>query len=282
MALRFDRRLTVLGALFAALLSACVSPQQIELLERENRRLRGDLTTLQSDVDVARTSLADTRANMQQMQRDLSAIKEGIDETRVQMGRQIGQSSREGDQRVKSLESRLARLEEEAKKQAEMLKNREEELKKEREAAQAAALLRQTTPDGNAEVVAAENETIRRDYENAWRLVERKEYRPAIARFKEFIKKHGKSKLSGNAQYWIGDSHFNLNEFDRAIVEFDEVRRRYPQSERVPLALLGQGNAFGELGEKLNARLVLQELVEKFPQSPEAQRAKQKLKSLES
>jgi TolA-binding protein len=40
--------------------------------------------------------------------------------------------------------------------------------------------------------------------------------------------------------------------------------------------------AFTELGEKLNARLVLQELVEKYPQSPEAATARQRLKALES
>ena len=57
---------------------------------------------------------------------------------------------------------------------------------------------------------------------------------------------------------------------------------RYPQAERVPAALLRQGSAFAELGEKLNARLVLQELLEKYPNSAEAPRAKQRLKSLES
>ena len=52
--------------------SGCVNPQQVELLEREQRRLRSDVTTMQTDIDAARTSLADTRANMQQMQRDVS------------------------------------------------------------------------------------------------------------------------------------------------------------------------------------------------------------------
>jgi TolA-binding protein len=73
-----------------------------------------------------------------------------------------------------------------------------------------------------------------------------------------------------------------MKEFNNAIVEFDEVRRRFPQNEKVAAALLGQGAAFSELGEKLNARLVLQELVEKYPQSAEAARAKQRLKALES
>ena len=65
--------------LVSASLWSCVNPQQVELLEREQRRLRGDMNTLRSDVDNFRATLADTRANIQQMQRDLSAIKERID-----------------------------------------------------------------------------------------------------------------------------------------------------------------------------------------------------------
>jgi len=259
-----------------AVTSGCVNPQQVELLERDQRRLRVELGTMQIDIDAARTSLADTRANMQQMQRDISAIRERIDETRVQVGRQIGQTSRDGDQRVKSLEGRLTKLEEDAKAQAELLKNREAEIQQMKESAQASA------PDGSAEAALGESDAARRDFESGWRLFERKDYRSAAGRFKEYLKKYPKSRIAANAQYWLAESHFGLKEYDKAIVEFDEVRRRYPQSDKVPAALLRQGFAFAELGEKLNARLVLQDVVEKYPQSPESLRAKQKLKSLES
>jgi tol-pal system protein YbgF len=128
----------------------------------------------------------------------------------------------------------------------------------------------------------AESESARKDFETAWRLLEKKDYRNAIGRFRDFLKRNPKSRLAPTAQFSIGESHFALKEFDKAIVEFDEVRRKYPQSDKVAGALLRQGSAFAELGEKLNARLVLQELVEKYPQSPEAGRAKQRLKALES
>lgn len=262
--------------------TGCVNPQQVELLEREQRRLRSDVSTMQADIDTARTSLADTRANMQQMQRDVSAIRERIDETRVQVGQQIGQTSRDGDQRVKNLEARLVKLEQDAKAQAELLKNREAEIQQMKEAAQAAQAAQASAPDGYAEAALGESEAVRRDFESGWRLFERKDYRSAAGRFKEFLKKYPKSRIAANAQYWVGESHFGLKEYDKAIVEFDEVRRRYPQSEKVPAALLRQGFAFAELGERLNARLVLQDIVEKYPQSPESLRAKQKLKSLES
>lgn len=291
------KSLFVLLPVFAgAVLSGCVTPQQLELIEREQRRLRSEnvnvlseVTSSRQEMDGIRASLADTRANIQQMQRDLSALKERMDETRYQVGRQIGQSSREGDQRIKDLEARMARLDEELKVQGSLLKAREEELNQVRTALKSGSTSEAATPsageptaDRGGEGVGGESELIKRDYDVAWRLLENKDYRAAIARFKEFLRKHPKSNLADNAQYWVAESHYALREFDQAILEFDTVQRKYPQGDKVPAALLKQGFAFAELGDKVDARLILQQLIDRYPQSPEAVKAKQKLKALES
>jgi tol-pal system protein YbgF len=280
----------------ALCLNGCVPPQQVELIEREQRRLRGDtnqtqksLEALRADIDSARSSLADTRANLQQLQREFSALREKIEETRFQVGRQIGQSTREGDQRVKDLEARVAKLGDALRAQEEASTARDAELKQLRDSlqqAQSAAAAAAAAASANEPMVAdsssGETPVVKKDYELAFQALERRDYRLAIARFKEFLKKYPKSNLADNAQYWIGESHYGLREFDQAIIEFDAVRRRYPQGEKVPAALLKQGFAFAELGEKLNARLVLQEVLEKFPDSPEAGKARLRLKTIES
>jgi tol-pal system protein YbgF len=273
-------------------LTACVAPQQVDFIEREQRRLRGDtsqvqtsLETVRADVDSVRSSLADTRANLQQLQREFGALRERIEETRHQVGRQLGQTNREGDQRVKDLEVRVAKLGEALKSQEETLKSRDEELKQLRESlqlAQGAAAATERSDAVVADSAAGETAAVKRDYEIAWHAMEKRDYRLAITRFKDFLKRYPKSKLADNAQYWIGESHYGLREFDQSIIEFDAVRRRYPQGEKVPAALLKQGFAFAELGEKVNARLLLQEVVEKFPDTPEAAKAKLRLKTLES
>jgi tol-pal system protein YbgF len=274
--------LRLLIALFSVGVAACAQPQQIELLEREQRRIRSDHASIHAEVESVRSSLADTRANMQQLQREFSALKERIEETRYQVGRQLGQSSRDGDQRVKDLEARVAKLTEAFKAQEGQLTAREEELRELQKNIRQQQPVAGGTPAESPEISAAETEAVRSDYEIAWRALEKKDYRLAISRFKEFLQKHPKSKLANNAQYWIGESHYALREFDQAILEFDAVRSRYPQADKVPAALLKQGFAFAELGEKVNARLILQEVVEKYAQSPEAVQAKQKLRSLES
>lgn len=265
-------------------LSACVQPQQVDLIEREQRRIRGETGNVLSEIESMRASLADTRATVQQQQRELSALKERVEETRYQMGRQLGQSSREGDQRVKDLEGRVAKMGDALKAQEAALKARDDEVKQLRDTMETTqkALADPASGQARSEAAIGESEPVRRDYEAAWRTLEKKDYKLAIGRFKEFLKKHAKSKLAVNAQYWLGECHYALREFDQAIIEFDTVRRKYPQGDKVPAALLKQGYAFAELGEKVNARLILQEVVEKYPQSSEAAKAKLKLKALES
>jgi len=289
--------LSLLLMLVGVAISACATPQQLELIEREQRRLRSENvnvmtenTAIRREFDSARSSLADTRANLQEMQRDLDALKEKMEEVRYQLDRQIGQSTREGDKRIKDLEGRIARLDNDLKNQGALLKTREEELKIIREtlkialgSKEAAASVEGAGPSEFArERLAGESEAVKKDYDEAWKLLERKDYRAAISRFKEFIKKNPQSEYADNAQYWIGESHYALREFDQAILEFDVVRRKYPKGDKVPAALLKQGFAFAELGDKVDARLILQELMDRFPQSQEAVKAKQKLKSLES
>ena len=286
---------TLLLMLCAAVMPACT--QHLEIIEREQKRLRSDyshvqteLAAMRGELDNMRANFADTRANLQQMQQDLSAIKERVEEVRFQADRQIGRTTREGDQRVKDLESRVAKMDEAIKAQAALLKVREEELKSLREALETGAGGRGggDSSDFVKEKVTGESEAVKRDYDEAWKFLERKEYRAAIIRFREFLKRHPKSKFADNAQYWIGECYYALKEFDQAILAFDEVERQYPNGDKVPAALLKQGFAFAELASKgdtrfkVDARLILQKLVERYPKSEEAAKAKQKLKTLES
>jgi len=271
-------------ALAAAGLSACVTPGQIDIIEREQRTLRSQTTTSKSDLDSIRASLADNSANVDQMRREINALKEKMEEIRYQLDRQIGRSTKEGDQRIKDLEAKVGKVGEDLNAQAALLKQRDEEIRVLRESMQARTT--ESPPSSGAadsrEKAASESEGAKKDYDDAWRLVERKEYRNAIPRLREFLKKYPNSALADNAQYWLGECFYGLKEYDQAILEFDAVRRKYPKGDKVPAALLKQGFAFAELGDKVDARLILQELLDRFPQSEEAGRAKQRLKTLGS
>ena len=280
--------LTAQALVFAGLVSACATPQQLEIIEREQRRLRteasnvrGETTDIRGEFDRVRSSLADTRANLQEVQRDVNALKGKVDELRYLMDRQLGQSTREGEQKLRTVEDRLAKMEEDLKVQGKMLKGQEEDMRGLREKDASLAKGTQSADPGTG-ATAAESDAVKKDYEAALKLMDQKDYRQAIIRFREFLKKNPNSELADNAQYWIGECHYGLKEFDQAILEFDQVRRKYPKGDKVPAALLKQGFAFAELGDRLDARLILQELIDRYPLSAEATRAKEKLKSLQS
>ncbi len=279
------------------MLSACPTAQQLEVIEREQRRLRAanrnvltQSAAIRNEFDSVRSSLADTRANLQKIQRELNALKEKVAEVQYHTGRQIGQSTREGDQRIKEMEGRIAKIDETLMAQGILLKAREEELRLLRETLLATVRRQEPRTSGETEPTSefdrgktpGESAVVRRDYEEARKLLEEKDYRGSIARFKEFLKKYPESDYSDNAQYWIGEGHYALREFDQAILEFDAVRRKYPKGDKVPAALLKLAFAFAELGDRLDARLILQELIDRYPQSQEVVKAKQKLKALES
>ncbi|HWP59380.1 MAG TPA: tol-pal system protein YbgF [Candidatus Acidoferrales bacterium] len=272
----------------ASLVAACAMPQQLEIIEREQRRLRAEASTARGEASGARvelervrSSLADTRANLQEIQRDVNALKGRIDELKYLIERQAGQSSREGEQKLRALDERLAKLEQDLSAQGKLLKAHEDNLRELREqsARSADATVAKAPPVVSG---AGESDAVKRDYEAALKIMDQKDYRQAIVRFREFLKKYPTSELADNAQYWIGECHYALKEYDQAILEFDQVRRKYPKGDKVPAALLKQGFAFAELGDRLDARLILQELIDRYPLSAEASRAKEKLKSLQS
>ena len=55
---------------------------------------------------------------------------------------------------------------------------------------------------------------------------------------------------------------------------------KYPRGNKVAAALLKQGLAFHHLGDRANARLILRQLLKKYPGANEAKIAERKLKEI--
>ena len=96
--------------------------------------------------------------------------------------------------------------------------------------------------------------------------------------FEQLLNSFPKSKLAGNAQFWLGETYYREQWYEKAILEYQKVIENYADGNKVEASLLKQGLAFFNLGDKTNARLILKELIRKYPKSNEAQMAKQKVK----
>lgn len=105
-------------------------------------------------------------------------------------------------------------------------------------------------------------------------------YPRAAADFQRFLKAYPNGGLAGDAQYWLGESHYVSRDYDAAKEAFINLGLRYPQSARLPDALLKLGYIYGELGDNARAREVLQKLVQVYPNTQAASLAERRLQSL--
>jgi tol-pal system protein YbgF len=114
-------------------------------------------------------------------------------------------------------------------------------------------------------------------YAGALTLYSGRDYQKATARFKEFVATYPDHKLAGNAQYWIGECYYSQKRFAEAAEEFAEVEKVYPGSPKVPAALFKRGLSLAEIKRMSEARAALQRVVDNYPQSEEAAKARERL-----
>ena len=240
---------------------------------------------LRAQLDQTRKQLADTRAEVAAMRGRLNTVDGAVEEIRSGVGQGAGPGN------VEDLDRRLATLEAEVRTQRELLKVREEELRLLRDAVLQTGKTPADTPAREPETAALATAVSKpaeprgeaqRDYEDAWKRLRERDYRGAIEQFKKFVEQHADSNLADNAQYWIGESYYALQDFDEAILEFDLVRKKYPDGDKVPAAWLKIGYAFAELGNRTDARLILQEVINRYPRSREAEKAQEKIRALDT
>jgi len=133
---------------------------------------------------------------------------------------------------------------------------------------------------GAASTPSAANAAETRAYEAAQNLRRIGNFQGAIVAFQNFLKQHPKSSLAPSAQYWIGDSYFNMRDFRLAIQSQRLLLASYPDSSKVPDALLNIASSQAELGDTAAARKTMDEIVAKHPSSDAAEKARRRIVNL--
>lgn len=273
-----SRRRTLALLLIACSAVGCATQADLQDIRREQRSIR--------------SQLADTRATVEGMERDLAKVRGRVDETRFT-------SKREAGSRLDTLEARLAALEQgRPNPPAEQGGSSTEQGGTSAPAAEQAGgggpgsappfrpapapASRGGAGDtvATADLTREESQQTPDQYRRALALVRQNEYDRAVQSFREFLRTNPDSPLAPNAHYWIGECYYALGDYSQAILQLNDVRQQYPKSDRVPPALLKIGLAFLQMGNKSEARLAFQKLVNDYPSSAEAAQAKEKLRSL--
>ena len=114
-------------------------------------------------------------------------------------------------------------------------------------------------------------------YDQAMRQLSGGDQDEAIQSFRNFLHENGSSPYADDAQFWIGEAYFRKGQYHRAIIEFNQVSINYGSGDRAPSALLRQAEAFRIVGDRVDARLSLQKVINRYPGTGEAAKASRML-----
>jgi tol-pal system protein YbgF len=117
-------------------------------------------------------------------------------------------------------------------------------------------------------------------YNDCYKLFKEGQNEKARQEFQKFLKQYPKTPYSGSAQFWIAETWYVDDKYEKAIVEYEKVIKGFPTSDKVPHALLKQGMSFQKLGDDGSAKIVYQQIVKKYPQTQQAKVARARLSEL--
>lgn len=131
----------------------------------------------------------------------------------------------------------------------------------------------ETSPQYDAAALAAQKDGDKL-YDEAIRLLQRGDYAAAAQAFKNFIERNPQSKLVGNAQYWLGESHYALRDYNSALSAFAEGYKIYKTSPKGPDNLLKLGITMAALGRKSDACAVFARISQDYPRATDLQKGR--------
>jgi tol-pal system protein YbgF len=111
-------------------------------------------------------------------------------------------------------------------------------------------------------------------YETAYGFLLQRDSGAAETAFNEFLTKFPRDSLSGNAQYWLGETHFVRGQYKAAAGAFLKGYQTYAQSTKAPDSLLKLAMSLDRLGQKDAACSSFAELASKFPTAPQSVKAR--------
>lgn len=210
-----------------------------------------------TDVSAVRKMSADIQATIDSTKSEMQALNGKLDDTVNAIKKPAEDLSRyreDADRRIIALEERIlkqqALLDDLSKKMAEMAKTKKDD---------ATSTSDSLYLKGLDSLKAGDIATAREQ-------------------FTRFLDQNPKHELAANAHYWIGESYYSEKNYESAILSYQEVIKNFPGKDKVVAAMLKQAMAFNAINDPKSAKYVLKKLIEGFPKSEEAKKAKAMLK----
>ncbi len=286
----------VLWACF--IISGCASTDDVGRIRWELNALKSDINKIKktsqsmeteipgqkkqvdskmSELDEKQKSTAKTVSDLlievQKLTSEFQALNGRFEEARYvseKSSAELLDSKEKLSAKVKELELAIAGLE---KKLAESAA-REAAITTAKEAEKAKEEVKEPEKTGGKEAQIADVKDI---YMSAYKLYKAGRAAEAREQFAAMLINYPDNEYSDNARFWIAESFYEEKSYEDAILAYEELFKKNPQSDKIPAAMLKQGSAFYELNDKKTGNIVLEKLVEKFPDSEQSKLALKKM-----
>lgn len=112
-----------------------------------------------------------------------------------------------------------------------------------------------------------------RDYNSA-------KYELALSEFGDVLKYYPHDDLAGNAQFYIAEVAYRQGKYHDAIKGYDAVLEQFAGNPKAPAAQLRKGESLMNLNQREAGARELRSLIQRYPQTPEAQQARTRLNAM--
>lgn len=253
-------RVSLPGVLaLSAVLTGCLAvppeedPVYLKQVEIDNRVARVEKV-------IDNQGLINLMSQLEQLQKDNQALRNEVETLRNSVD-QAGERQR---QLYLDIDQRLQAVEQQA-------------------SAGVRANAGQPGPDGGSPATGempVPGSADRASYQAAFELLKQGRYEQSTTAFRQFLVTFPTSALLDNGQYWLAESIYVTQKYKQALPEFEAVINKYPQSRKIPDALLKIGYCNDELKQYEAARKALSTVVKDYKETTAARLASQRLEAM--
>jgi tol-pal system protein YbgF len=109
--------------------------------------------------------------------------------------------------------------------------------------------------------------TADEQYQYAFALLRENRYDDAEKALRTFITENPEHQLTGNANYWLGETYYVRGDYKNAAITFAQGVKSYPQSGKAPDNMLKLGMALAAMGQVPDACTAFSEVGKRYPQA---------------
>ncbi|HEV2113686.1 MAG TPA: tetratricopeptide repeat protein [Terriglobales bacterium] len=251
-----------------------VSKEMVQL-QTQVQGLQDQMARMQQSFDermgVMKNLIDQSTDNMNRMTTAVDALQKSLQQQNADTAGKVDQVSGQVQALHDSLDELKARLAQVSKKLDDMTAAQQN-------------LPAGSQPGAPGQPPQAQNQVPAPDalYNNALRDYNAAKYPLAAQEFSDYLKYYGSTELAGNAQFYIAEIEYRQGNYAQAVKDYDTVLEQYPGGNKSAAAQLKKGFALLETGDRQAGVRELHSLVNRYPRSPEAAQARDRLRRLVS